>query len=308
MKNRSTSLFKSILCPVDFSSHSRQALRYAAELARRSGASLSAVFVNDPLLAEAAAAAYDTRELARRSERELRLFVGRAIGTKARAGVTCTVFLGDPPAEIIKLARRARTDLVVLGTQGLSGASKLFFGSTTERVLRKASTPVLTIPPQGKAVGPRWPGRGLVAAVDLGSQATADASRAADVAEWFGVDLTLVHIVSPTRAPRWLTTGLRSHDRSRLARARAKLERIQAGLPHTVGITCHVLVGRPAEQIAALADDLGAGLVVATLRARDGLFGTPRGSITYQVLCSAGVPVLALPRSWRAAGSRRGST
>jgi len=297
-------LFTSILCPVDFSSHARQALRYAAEIARRSGASLSAVFVNDPLLAEAAAAAYDKRELARRSERELRLFVGRVVGPKVRTGVTCSVFLGDPPTEIVRLVRRGRTDLVVLGTQGLSGASKLFFGSTTERVLRKASTPVLAIPPNGKgAVGARWPGRRLVAAVDLGPQATADARRAAAVAEWFGVDMSLVHVVSPTRAPRWLSTGLRSHDRSRLAHARTRLERIRAGIRQTVDVTCHVLVGRPSEQIPAIADDVGAGLVVATLRMRDGFFGAPQGSITYQVLCNAGVPVLALPPGWRPAGT-----
>jgi nucleotide-binding universal stress UspA family protein len=301
-------LFNSILCPVDFSSQSRQALRYAAEIARRSGASLSAVFVNDPVLAEAAAAAYDERELAQRSERELRLFVGRVVGPKAKKGVSYSVFLGDPPTEIVKLARRGRTDLVVLGTQGLSGASRLFFGSTTQRVLRKASTPVLAIPPNGKgAVGARWPGRRLVAAVDLGPQATADARRAADVAQWFGVDMVLVHVVSPTRAPHWMNTGLRAHDRSRLAHARTRLGHIRAGIRQTVGVTCHVLVGHPAEQIPAIADDVGAGLVVATLRMRDGFFGAPRGSITHQVLCSAGVPVLALPPGWRPAGTARTS-
>ena len=46
--------FRSILCPVDFSDHSRLALRYAAAIARRSHGRLSILYVNDPLLIAAA--------------------------------------------------------------------------------------------------------------------------------------------------------------------------------------------------------------------------------------------------------------
>ena len=48
-------VFRSILCPVDFSPNSRAALRYAAMLARLSDAHLVVLFVDDPLLATAAA-------------------------------------------------------------------------------------------------------------------------------------------------------------------------------------------------------------------------------------------------------------
>ena len=51
------SLFRTILCPVDFSIHSRQALAYAAVIAAKKNARLVVVFVEDPLLAAAAAVA-----------------------------------------------------------------------------------------------------------------------------------------------------------------------------------------------------------------------------------------------------------
>ena len=52
-------LFETILCPVDFSDHSRQALAYAALLASRSKGQLIVIFVEDPMLVAAAGVAYD---------------------------------------------------------------------------------------------------------------------------------------------------------------------------------------------------------------------------------------------------------
>ena len=56
-----TTLFKTVLCPVDFSDHSRQALAYAALLASRSEGRLVVIFVEDPLLAAAAGVAYNEK-------------------------------------------------------------------------------------------------------------------------------------------------------------------------------------------------------------------------------------------------------
>lgn len=292
-------LFTTVLCPVDFSPQSRVALQYAAVVARRTRGSLSALFVNDPLLVAAAAAAYDTRAITQTSERELREFVRRTLGRtpKDAASVTCKVTLGDPPREIAKTARAGNVNLIVIGTQGLSGARKAFFGSTTESVLRNASIPVLAVPSSGRKPRPSWPMH-LMAALDLGSQAGSDARRAEAVALWCRADLTLVHVVPPTQAPRWLTTQLRKHDQQRLQSARERLDRLRRAIDQDLDVTCHVLLGQPAEQLPAYAADAGSDLVVVTLRTRGGLFGTPQGSITYRVLCGTGTPVLALPPKW----------
>jgi nucleotide-binding universal stress UspA family protein len=300
-------LFDSVLCPVDFSTHSRRALEYAALVARRSGGSLSALFVNDPLLVAAAAAAYDKRALASQSRIELERFIRQTLKSDAAARRVATfVTLGNPAREIIKAARKLGTGLIVLGSEGLSGAPKLFFGSTTSRVLAQAAIPVLAIPPAGKRpVKSGWPGRRILAALSLGRRPARDVTLSAGVAAWFGASLSLAHIVEHTRLPGWLARQAGS-DRARVERATAQLERLAARIGSAGSVDVHVRVGEPASQIASLATDLDAGLVVVTLRKAPGLFGARQGSITYRVVQEAGTPVLALPAAWHPHGPQRG--
>jgi nucleotide-binding universal stress UspA family protein len=216
-----------------------------------------------------------------------------------RTRIRTEVVEGESAGAIVRRARRHRADLIVMGTQGLSGAGRMFFGSTTERVLRRATVPVLAVPPtsrQARAVS----GGDVLAALDLGRHTAADAAAAAAVARWLDARLVLAHVVRPTQAPQWLGSRLRGHDRTRLEQARGRLERTAAGLGTDPAPECHVLVGQPAEQIAALATDGKIGLVVVTLRAIKGwVVGIPQGTTTYRVLSSADVPVLALPARWK---------
>ncbi len=294
--------FTSILCPVDFSTHSQAALKYAAVLAHRAGGLLTALYVNDPFLVSAAAAAYNERTLTAQSEAELDRFVHRAIGDRAGSGpVSTMVALGEPAHEILKIAKKTRAGLIVVGSEGLSGALKLFFGSTTARILSKADIPVLAVPPTGPtpARAGGWPGPRVLAAVDLGRHAAQDVAAAAALARWFGVSLTLAHVVEKMRTPRWLSLKPGAHDRVRVAQARKRLGRLaeKAGPPGFAD--AHVFVGEPADQIAALAADVGAGLVVVTLRGDHRLLGDRQGTTTYRIVCEAGTPVLAVPAGWR---------
>jgi nucleotide-binding universal stress UspA family protein len=138
-----------IVCPVDFSDHSAAALRWATEWARHFGSRLIVVTVADPLLAGAAAIAYDVDLAQEQLLPELRDFVTKR---SAGAGVgipspDITVRVGDPATQIVALAQREHAQLIVMATHGLSGYRRMLIGSTTEQVLRHATTPVLTIPP-----------------------------------------------------------------------------------------------------------------------------------------------------------------
>jgi nucleotide-binding universal stress UspA family protein len=139
---------RSILCPVDFSAPSKLALRAAAVLARRSGVGLTVLFVEDPLLSSAARAALHTTGFSSAAATELREFVQQGIGEE-RAGleVEYAVATGNPAKEITKAASKWKSDLIVMGTQGMSGPRKMVFGSTTEAVLETATVPVLAVPP-----------------------------------------------------------------------------------------------------------------------------------------------------------------
>jgi nucleotide-binding universal stress UspA family protein len=140
--------FTSVLCPVDFSDQCRLALGLGARLARASGARLSIVYVNDPLLA-AAAATYDEQAMARQTDDELRSFLSSAVGADLLSGdVHIEVAEGQPADQIVSAAVRLGADVIVMSTQGVTGARTLFFGSTTEGVLKHARIPVLVVPPR----------------------------------------------------------------------------------------------------------------------------------------------------------------
>ena len=60
-----------------------------------------------------------------------------------------SVEVGEAAEEILKQVEECRAELVVMGTQGLEGPKRYFFGSTTERVLRESRVPVLAVPAEG---------------------------------------------------------------------------------------------------------------------------------------------------------------
>src|SRR5262245_34287798 len=139
--------FRSILCPVDLSASSRAALRVAGQMAGEFDARMTVLFVDDPLLSEAALR-FDEGALAKRTRTELARFVDRAIG--ARPKCTHEIVNGQPAVEIIKAVRRRQADLIVMGTQGHRGTKRLFFGSTADAVLRRSTIPVLVVPPKSR--------------------------------------------------------------------------------------------------------------------------------------------------------------
>ncbi len=289
-------MFRSILCPVDFSGDSRAALRYAHAVAGRTGGRLTVLHVNDPWLENAAAAVYGGRAaFAERAGTELERFVTRALGSSH--GVACTVALGDPAKTILA----ARADLVVVGTHGLGGVRKLFFGSTTARVLARTRVPVLAVPAtHGRSRRPRpgWPRGRVVAPLALDRTSRGSAARAARVARTFGAGLTLVHAVPPLPVPPFMGGSVLKQERDAIARAKRALARV-ARTVRGVPVRSVVASGDPADVIAALAARPGHSLVALTLDPRGGRFDSPPGAISYHVLQRGAAPVLALPRGWR---------
>jgi nucleotide-binding universal stress UspA family protein len=144
----SPQVFRSILCPVDFSTNSRGALRYAAMLARLSNAHLFILYVDDPLLATVAATRPDAAAVLAATDAALHRFVAAALASPAPPpSTTLLTIAGKPSQEIIDAAERHDCDLIVVGYRGAGRTSRLLFGSTTEGVVRTASVPVLAVPP-----------------------------------------------------------------------------------------------------------------------------------------------------------------
>jgi nucleotide-binding universal stress UspA family protein len=186
-----------------------------------------------------------------------------------------------------------------MGSHGFSGIRKVFFGSTTEQVLRRATVPVLAIPPsmgsRRLAAFPTHVTR-VIGPIDLAGEWQPDAIRAAAIAGELEAELLLVHILAPVQMPPWLRTAGRTSERRRLEKARTALERVRTKLfSEGHPITTTVLVGDPAHEVARLTKE-GGSLVVMSLRGTAGVWGMRRGAIAYHVLTHASTPVLALPR------------
>lgn len=294
-----TRLFQTILCPVDFSDHSRQALTYATLLASRNKGHLVVIFVEDPMLAAAAAVAYDEKTLTDKARKELRRLVERTVAQHdlPMSSVTLDVAVGRPHDEIAWTAERVGCDVIVMGSHGRTGANRMMLGSTTHRILRQSHLPVLATPPaSGRSHGPAkgWPGKLVIAPLDIGARDRADALAAAVAARELGTQLELVHIVEPISTPPWLEVDAERRNLQRQRRAIARLTQLQdehAGVVTAV----RVETGKPADAIAKIALSKHVGLVVMTRRRGQGLFGPRQGSISYEVLCKANTPVLALP-------------
>ena len=175
-------------------------------------------------------------------------------------------------------------------------------GSTTHRILRRSPLPVLATPPvSGRSRGPAkgWPGKLIIAPLDIGARDRGDALAAAVAARELGTQLELVHVVEPISGPPWLEIDADRRNLQRQRRAVARLTQLQD--EHADVVTAvRVESGKPAAAIAKIASSKHVGLVVMTRRPGQGLFGPRQGSISYEVLCLANTPVLALPsdKAW----------
>jgi nucleotide-binding universal stress UspA family protein len=139
-----------ILVPTDFSKHSHNALGYAAAFAEKFGAELFLLHVVQDLalfIPEAVSVAPPAVPPIEQMTAAVREALDRLVRENdlGRLTVHCEVREGTPFYEIIQFAREAEIDLIIMGTHGRSGLAHVLLGSVSERVVRKAPCPVLTV-------------------------------------------------------------------------------------------------------------------------------------------------------------------
>jgi nucleotide-binding universal stress UspA family protein len=290
----------SILCPIDFSEASAGTLRFASAIAAHAGGRVVVLSVEDPLLTEAVALGTGGAWNPADTKREIEEFVAKTIGDEpaAIAGFEYDVAVGKPAPEILRVARDLSCDLIILSTHGLTGMRKLFFGSTTERVLRETTRPVLVTPPHDP--GPisvedakRLLGR-IVVPVDLSPASRHQTQLASRLSEVLDVPMILVNVVEPLRSRLTARLQLAGVDGSRKALAEDGLNDLLATIPRQLNPEALVVHGDPAEELAKVVRDRNAGLVIMGLHGSP-MLGPRMGSVTYRLLCLSPVLVLALP-------------
>jgi nucleotide-binding universal stress UspA family protein len=141
---------RNILCPTDFSEPAREGFKNAHLLAKYFGAKLLVIHVNPPIPVMPlghGAVIFDVAEYGKEmktyAETRLKAFIAEkdGVGDETRS----IIYEGDAAGEIVRAAEEHDTDLIVMATHGHSGWKRLVTGSVTEKVVRTASRPVLTI-------------------------------------------------------------------------------------------------------------------------------------------------------------------
>lgn len=132
---------KHIVCPVDLSKNSFQAIGVATSLATANGAEIIFLHVAMPdLPIDAAYAMVEADASVRAADEELRKIKPTRDDVKFRH----VLIRGEPAQEILRCAEDENADLIVMTTHGRTGFSRLLMGSVAEHVVRKARCPVLT--------------------------------------------------------------------------------------------------------------------------------------------------------------------
>jgi universal stress protein A len=138
-----------VLVPIDFSDYSKNALKYAVNFAKHFNAEMILIYVVEPIIYPSdfsmgqIAVPTINMEMDKRASEELEKLANKEISKDLR--VKTLVKTGKPFIEIIETASQENVDIVIISTHGHSGVEHILFGSTAEKVVRKAPCPVLTI-------------------------------------------------------------------------------------------------------------------------------------------------------------------
>jgi len=288
--------FQRILCPIDYSEYSRRALDHAVAIAHWYGGTVKALHVLQPLPYTdpiVGLASVYTPEDVEQAQRHLSQFVHDEVGSTP---VEAVVVEGHVSRTIVREARAMSADLLVLGTHGHTGFEHLLLGSVTERVLRTATCPVMTVPRQAPDVveaGPVVFGR-ILCAVDFSPVSSKILNYAESLARESGAHLTVIHVVEPIPVYGVViagTTGVGTYEQVALDATKTRLHEM---VPRGGRISELVSVGKPYRVILDYARDEHSDAIVLGVHGggadRLGFFGSTTNHIVREATC----PVLSL--------------
>lgn len=288
---------KQILVPTDFSENAQHAVSYAVELAKRCSAKLHLLHI--PVIPtyllmdlsyspgpEAVTRILNESQDALDEQAEVVAASGLEHFTAIREGTVHEV--------IRDYAKEHDVDLVVVGTHGRTGVSKLMYGSVTERVIKTVHTPIIVVPPGGEV---------MPSTIVMSFDFSAPSKRAAEVARAIhGVFHGPLHMVHC-----YLDVWGEYTDRGAVVgeAAEKRREALHLGLEEMLdteakelfsidaqAIQTHLVTGDPAEGILRVAEDVGATLICAGTTGKSGIERLLIGSVARRLLHDSKVPLL----------------
>lgn len=296
--------YRHLLCPIDLSETSGAALDVAAELARATGAEITALFVFPAVRAYAADATDGPASML--PEPGVRSVVSKDVEEFVRAArlsgatVRARMEVGDPAAEILAAAAETRADAIVLGTHGRSGAERWLLGSVAQKVLRGAHCPVLSVAGGREgAQASRDSGGPILCALDLLDGSPATLRHALYLGRTTGRPVAVVHVIEDP----WQFELAAVHAQIDWSGLRRDLEeeavgRLRRVLLAECGTSADVerliVSGKPYREVLRMVEEHGASVVVMGRHGHPGARGGLFGSNAEHVMRAAKCPVLTV--------------
>lgn len=298
-----------ILCPIDFSEFSRRALQHAIATAKWYGSRLSVLYVLPfvPAIDIIPSLAMEPSQQMRLSaidRQQLQAAAQAFVRKTAPGSVAVDIIItdaGDVHREILEQAQTLKADLIVMGTHGRSGFDRLLLGSVAEKVLRKATCPVMVVPqhaehplPAGDVDFDR-----ILCAVDFSECSVAALTYALSLAEEAEAKLTVLNVIErPPELDESPRSASFNVDEVRAAAEAEHLRRLRGLIPPSILPYCTVETavweGRAWRGILHFSAERRSDLIVLGVHGRGVVDLALFGSTTHQVIRRATCPVLTV--------------
>jgi nucleotide-binding universal stress UspA family protein len=227
--------------------------------------------------------------------------LGRFVHHAREIGVPTEIRLeeGDAVEEILKLAKQLPAHLVVMGTHGRRGFERLVLGSVAEKVLRKATCPVMTVAsePEGAAASEKALFKRILCPVDFSASSTRALEYALSLAKEADAHLTLLHVLEAALEEAGDMAAFALSEYRDFLKRNA-LERLKEAVPEDAREWCEpeflVASGRSYRHILDVAKKQDTDLIVMGVQGRNAVDLALFGSTTHHVVREAKCPVLTI--------------
>lgn len=296
--------FNKILCTTDFSPEAERALAYAVALARWYSAQLTLLHVVSAfeLVVNPSVIGGEVGRLIDHPSHDQVVAKLKQSAAQAGASPLEPVLLAEagPAHEIIvHRAGALRADLLVMATHGRGGFNRLFLGSVTEKVVRAATCPVLTVPPLAPSAVPLPISfKNIVCPIDYSPSAMKALAYALELGRQADGRVTVLNSIEyleDDEPGAHVDAELRDYRRRLIEHARKRLHTAMASEPQTwCAIEEVVTAGRTYREVLKRAAETQADLIVMGAQGHRGLDLMLSGSNTQHVVRQATCPVLTV--------------
>lgn len=282
--------FEKILCPVDFSEFSVNALQYAVAFAKRWNAHLLTLHVVPDLVKTVGYLERHTSPgfnvtLAAEARKEIEEFVPLYVPEEIKE--TRAVQVGSPPELISQTADQEKVDLIIMGTHGRTGIERFLLGSVSHKVLHKSAVPVILV---GKKTRPYASAKDaeplqlnrLLCAVDMEEGSAELCGYAFHMANLFHAELDVIHVATEQNLDPEQAEALMMELRNMTVGAEREAPEVRY----------LVETGKTADKILQAAEDYKSDLIVTGHHSRMALREAFLGSTSLRILIKAPCPVL----------------